>query len=170
MTKATKAVWSAAATAAAVLFFGTSAYAQATANSTLSISASVNARAKLSLGTGSVAFADADPDTTPTLTSPAVSVDVRARTSTTGSVTLTVLASGDLTAAPSGVIPIANLSWSASGAGFAAGTANATTAQSVGTWTGSGNRAGSQTFSLVNSWAYNTGNYGVSLSYTLTAP
>jgi hypothetical protein len=170
MTKATKVVWSAAATAAAVLVFSSSAYAQATANSTLTVSATVSARAKLSLGTGSITFADADPDTTPTLTASAVSVDVKARTSSTGSVTLTVLASGDLTAAPSGTIPIGNLSWTVSGAGFAAGTANKTTAQSVGTWTGSGNHPGSQTYSLVNSWAYNTGNYGVSLNYTLTAP
>lgn len=166
----TKAVWSAAATAAAVLLFNSTAYAQATANSTLSVSATVSARAKLSLGTGSISFADADPDTTPSLTSSAVSVDVKARTSSTGSVTLTVLASGDLTAAPSGVIAINNLSWTTSGAGFVAGTANKMTAQSVGSWTGSGNHAGSQTFSLVNSWAYNTGNYGVSLAYTLTAP
>lgn len=169
MTKATKAVWSAATTAAAVLMFSSSVYAQSTANSTLTVSASVAARAKLSLGTGSIAFADADPDTSPTLTSAAVSVDVKARTSTAGSVTLTVLASGNLTGT-GGTIPIANLSWSASGGGFVAGTANATTAQSVGTWAGSGNRAGSQTFSLINSWAYNTGNYGVSLAYTLTAP
>jgi hypothetical protein len=169
MTKVTKAVWSGVATAAAVLLFSSAVSAQTTVNSALSVSVNVNARAKLSLGTGSVAFADADPDTTPTLTSSAVSVDVKARTSGSANVTLTVLASGDLTGT-GGAIPISNLSWSATGAGFAAGTANSATAQSVGTWTGSGNRTGSQTFSLVNSWAYNTGSYSGSLSYTLTVP
>ena len=165
----TKAVWSTITTTAAVLLFSTTAYAQASAPAALNVSVNVNAKAKLTLGTASIAFADADPDVTPTLTSAGVSFDVKARTSSTGNVTLTVLASGDLASATS-AIAINNLTWSSTGAGFVAGTANKTTAQSVGSWTGSGNPTGSQVFSLPNSWTYNTGTYAVTLNYTLTAP
>jgi hypothetical protein len=66
-------------------------------------------------------------------------------------------------------IPIGNLSWTVTGSGFAAGTA-ATTDVSVGSWTGPGTRNGTQTYELVNSWAYATGSYTVTLTYTLTAP
>ena len=45
-----------------------------------------------------------------------------------------------------------------------------TTAVSLGSWTGSGNQSGTQTYTLDNSWSYNTGNYGTTVTYTLTAP
>jgi hypothetical protein len=45
-----------------------------------------------------------------------------------------------------------------------------TTAQAVGNWTGSGNRTGTQTYSLPNSWDYVTGTYTTTLNYTLTVP
>jgi hypothetical protein len=44
------------------------------------------------------------------------------------------------------------------------------TAQTVGTWTGSGNPAGSHTYVLANSWAYATGVYTTTLNYTLSVP
>jgi len=40
----------------------------------------------------------------------------------------------------------------------------------VASWTGSGNRSGTQTFAMVNSWAYTPGSYSASATYTLTAP
>jgi hypothetical protein len=56
------------------------------------------------------------------------------------------------------------------GTGFVAGTSSATVAQSVGAWTGSGARSGSQTYSLPNSWAYAPGTYTTTLNYTLSVP
>lgn len=164
-----KAVWSGVATALMVVGISTAAYAQATANGSISVTANVAAKAKLTLGAASITFADADPDVTNPMTSGAVSIDVRSRTSAAGTVTLTVLASGDLA---SGVdnIPIGNLTWTATGAGFQAGTGDKTTAQTVGSWTGSGSPSGTQTLALVNSWTYATGSYTVTLNYTLTAP
>jgi len=165
-----KAVWSGAATAAAVVFLSApAAFAQATAPGSLGVTANVAAKAKLTLGVGSFTFADADPDATATMTSSAVSVAVNARTSPTGAVTLTVLASGDLDSG-SATIAINNLTWTSTGAGFQPGTSNKTTAQTVGGWTGSGSRTGGQTFSLPNSWTYATGTYTVTLNYTLTSP
>jgi hypothetical protein len=164
-----KAVWSGAVAVVLALVGTTPAFAQQTASASINITANVNAKAKLNLGVGSITFADADPDVTPTMTSSAVSIDVKARTGNAASVTLTVLASGDLTSG-SDTIGIANLTWAAAGAGFQAGTSNKTTAQTVGGWTGSGSPSGTQTFSLPNSWAYNTGTYTVTLNYTLTAP
>ena len=162
-----KAVWSGLAAVAAVLVMSTSAFAQASANASVAVTANVNAKAKLTLGTASITFADADPDTTPTMTATAFSIDVKARAS--GAVTLTVLASGDLTAT-GGTIPISSLTWTATGSGFQNGTSDKTTAQTVGSWAASGSPSGTQTFSLPNSWTYATGTYTVTLNYTLTAP
>jgi hypothetical protein len=166
-----KAVWSGAVAIAVLLLGSASAFAQPqTATAAVAVTANVNAKAKLSLGLASVTFADADPDVTPLYTSAAISVDVKARTSAAGNVTLTVLASGDLTSG-SNAIAIGTLSWAASGTGFTlSGNNNKTTAQTLGSWTGSGNPSGSHTLSLPNLWSYNTGVYTVTLNYTLTAP
>ena len=165
-----KAVWSGAVATAVLLLGSSSAFAQQTATAAVAVTASVNAKAKLSLGLASVTFADADPDVTPLYTSAAIDIDVKARTSAAGNVTLTVLASGDLTSG-SDAIPIRTLTWAASGTGFtASGNNNKTTAQTLGSWTGSGNPNGSHTLSLPNLWSYNTGTYTVTLNYTLTAP
>jgi hypothetical protein len=164
-----KAVWSGIVTAAAVLCFSAPAFAQATHTGAITVTANVNAKAKLTLGAASIMFADADPDVSPTVSAGSIPIDVKARSSANGAVTLTVLASDDLKAGTN-VIAISNLTWATSGTGFQAGTANKTTAQTVGAWTGSGSPSGTQTYSLVNSWTYATGTYSVTLNYTLSAP
>jgi hypothetical protein len=165
-----KAVWSGVVAAAVLALGSSSAYAQQTATAQVAVTANVNAKAKLTLGANSVNFADADPDVTPTYTSSAISIDVRARTTANGAVTLTVLAGTDLVSG-SDVIAVNTLTWAASGTGFtASGNNNKTTAQTLGSWTGSGNPSGSHTLSLPNLWSYNTGVYTATLNYTLTAP
>lgn len=161
------ALWS-GIVAAAILCWSAPAFAQATQTGSVNVSANVNAKAKLTLGAATVTFADADPDTTPSMTAAALSVDVKARTSDAGNVVLTVSAGGDLDSG-SATIAISNLTWTAAGAGFQAGTAN-TTDQTVGSWTGGGTYTGSQTYALANSWDYATGTYAVTLTYTLSAP
>ena len=162
-----KAVWSAIATAAGVLLFTTSASAQTTAQ--VNVSVTVAARALLTLDTNAINFADADPDSVPVLTAPAINIAVRTRTPAGGAVSLTVQATGDLSAGLGATIPINQLTWTATGTGYVGGT-SATTAQGVGAWTGSGNRAGTQTYSLPNSWDYVTGTYTTTLNYTLAVP
>jgi|APFre7841882654_1041346.scaffolds.fasta_scaffold10918_4 hypothetical protein len=143
----------------------------ATATQGLTINATVANTAKLSLGAATIAFPDADPDTTPTIPSVPASVNVTAsaKTTTSGAVTLTVKTGGDLTSG-SDTIAIGNVKWTASGAGFVAGTMDKTTGQSAGSWSGSGSRSGTFTYNLTNSWNYPTGSYAATATYTLTSP
>jgi hypothetical protein len=80
-----------------------------------------------------------------------------------------VAATGDLSAGGGATIPIGQLTWQATGTGFVAG-ASSLAAQTVGAWTGSGNRTGTQTYELPNSWDYATGTYTTTLNYTLSVP
>lgn len=164
-----KAVWSGILAGAALVCFSVPAFAQATATGSINVTVNVSARARLTLGAAAITFADADPDTVPTMTSSAVTIDVRARTGAGNASTLTVLASGPLTSGTD-TIAITNLTWTVTGTGFAAGTANSTTAQTVGSWAGPGSPSGTQTFSLPNSWTYAIGSYAATLNYTLTVP
>jgi len=138
---------------------------------TLAVSASVTARAKLTLSASSMTFADADPDTTPSVPASggALTITAKARTTLGSAVSLVVRASTDL---QSGLdtIAVGNLTWTATGTGFVAGTMNRTTSQTVGSWVSSGLFTGTQTYALANSWNYSTGTYTTTLTYTLTAP
>jgi hypothetical protein len=137
----------------------------------LTVNATVSARATLSIGQSSIHFLDADPDGTPSIaaTENTVSVTAKVRTGSGSTATLTHLAAGDLVSG-SDTILIGNVTWTASGAGYQAGTMNKATAQTAGSWTGSGNRSGSFSYFLANSWSYATGTYTASSTYTLTAP
>ncbi len=148
---------------------GTMAFA-ATDTKSVTVNATVSATAKLTLGAAVVNFPDADPDTTPVITVTAITVRAQGKTAAGNNITLTVLATDDLKTAGGDTIAISNITWAATGSGFVAGTMNKTTAQSLGSWAGSGDRNGTQTYSLANSWGYATGSYTTSVTYTLTAP
>ncbi len=161
-----------AAVASALLMLGLAGPAHAvTATQNLTVNATVSATASLTLGSGSINFAAANPTTTPSIAANenAVSVTANAQTSSSGAVTLTCLAGSDLTAG-SNTIAISNVTWTATGSGFAAGTMDKTTAQSAGSWTGSGAHSGTFSYSLANSWSYASGSYTATITYTLTAP
>ena len=162
-------IWSGITAAIAVLTMSTPTFAQANVG-TINVSVVVAARAKLTLDTATISFTDADPDVTPTLTSLAVGIDVKTRTSSDGPVTLTVQATGDLTSAGGDTIGINQLTWTTTGSNFVDGTSSSAAAQTIGSWTGPGNRNGTQTYALPNSWSYATGTYTTTLNYTLTAP
>ena len=166
-----KAVWSGLLTVAAVFMMSTPALAQgANDSAAIVVSVSVNARAKLTLGTAAINWTDQDPDSVATLSSGPFNVDVKARTSQGSTVALTVKANGNLTESGGGSIPISSLTWTGTGSVAATGTSDATTAQTVISFTNSGNRNGTQTYSMPNSWAYATGSYTATLNYTLVAP
>jgi hypothetical protein len=133
--------------------------------------ATITALAKLTLSSSTLAFASADPDTVPSVPASGgpLLITAKARTNPGGSVQLLVQAGSDLRSGMD-VIPISQLSWTASGAGFVAGTMSATTGRTVASWVSSGSWTGSQSYALVNSWGYTTGNYSTTLTYTLTAP
>ena len=155
--------------AAIVLLTSATASAQLTANASVTATANVAGKAILSV-TGTVLFDDEDPDTTPILSADPLNVQVKARTGKDEVVTLTVSADGDLEEAGGATIGISNLTWLVSGTGFVTGTAADSTEVNVGSWTGSGTHNGTQTYRLANSWAYATGSYSVTLTYTLTVP
>jgi hypothetical protein len=169
-----KAVWSGIITAVGMLALSTSVYAQAqTASGTVNVNANVNAKAKLTINGGaaaSITFADADPDVLATVPAAPLSIAVKARTSGTGAVTLTVRASQDLTSATSDTIAISALKWTSTGANFVNGTSSSSAEVNLLSVTGSGNYTGVQNYTLDNSWAYATGVYTTTLTYTLTAP
>jgi hypothetical protein len=161
-----------ALTAAALLLSGADLFAQNTA--TVNVSAVVAASAKLTINNAAaanVSFPDADPDLTPVISQaePALDIAAKAKTSGAGVVTLTVVADGPLTAAGGATIPANAINWTVTGGGFSAGTMS-TTAVTLGTWAGPGNRSGTQTYRLANSWSYVTGNYAMTVTYTLTIP
>jgi len=154
---------------AVLAFAGTVTFA-ATDTKTVSVSATVSATAKLAISAATLTFPDADPDTTPSIsaTEGALTITAKGKTSAAGNITLVVKSDGPLTSGTD-TIAISNLTWTAGGAGYVAGTMN-TSDQSVGSWTGSGTYAGTQTYALANSWTYVTGSYTATLTYTLTAP
>ena len=143
----------------------------ATATQNLTINATVSSVATLTLSTNTNNFPNADPDVTGSIpaTENAVTVTVKGRTGAGSTVTLTHRAGGDLTSG-SDTIAIGNVTWTATGAGFAAGTMSSGADVPAGSWTGPGNHPGTFSYFLANSWAYAMGNYTVSSTYTLTVP
>ena len=143
----------------------------ASVQETLTVNAAVSARAKLTLGVAAINFADADPDAVPSIgaTENPVSVEVKIRTGASSTATLEHLAAGPLTSGTD-TIAISNVTWTAGGNGFVGGTMDSATPQSAGSWTGSGDRSSTFSFSFANSWNYAAGNYTATSTYTLTAP
>lgn len=162
-----KTLWKAGLAAAVVLVTSSSAYAQlATAN--INATAVVAARGRITL-TGAIDFPDTDPFLFPTINALPLTVQALARVAPGAGVSLSVQSGGDFVSGGD-AIAINNLSWATAGAGFnPTGTMN-TTAQPVGNWTGPGAHNATQTYTLVNDWAYAPGNYSVTLTYTLTTP
>jgi hypothetical protein len=153
------------------LFLMTGSIFAASTTATLNIGATVSSTAKLTLGAASISFANADPDITASIPSvPAsVSVDAKAKTTGSGSVTLTVATGGDLISGTDHIL-ISNVTWTAAADPGLVGGTMSTTPQSAGSWTGSGSRSGTFSYALANSWAYATGNYTSTATYTLACP
>ncbi|MBZ5537418.1 MAG: hypothetical protein LAO31_15795 [Acidobacteriia bacterium] len=163
-----KALLICTAVVALVLLMGTSTFA---ATQTLTINATVAARAELTLAPTTINFADASPATSPNITANTpVTVTANVRTAKASTATLMALAGTDLTSGTD-TIPITAVTWTASALPFIAGTMSHTSAQSGATFSaGSGSYSGTYTFTLANSWSYNTGSYVATVTYTLTAP
>lgn len=69
-----------------------------------------------------------------------------------------------------GTIPFDQISWTSGGVPFSSGAFNNDAAQVLDTFTGSGNRIGSYTFSYANLNYYDTGTYTGRVTYTLATP
>jgi hypothetical protein len=154
--------------AAAVLLSVTPVVAQ---TRTATVNVSINSVARLTLASTSVTFPDSSPDIVPFvpgLPNP-LSITVKARLTPNASLRLSVLANDDLRSGTR-TIPASNITWTAAGAGFVAGTLSRTTSQSVGSWVGSGARIGSQSLLFRNLWTHPIGTYSLTMTYTLSSP
>jgi hypothetical protein len=139
--------------------------------STATLSADVGGLAKLNLSSMSVSFPDADPDAVPQIPTSGgpIVITAKSRALPGMQVVLTLQAADDLRSGVN-VISAANITWSATGAGFTAGTLSTAAPVTLATWTGSGVRSGSQQLYFRNLWTHPTGTYTLSLLYTLSAP
>ena len=139
--------------------------------STATLSANIGTVARLTLSTASVSFPDADPDVTPQIPASGgpVLVTAKARATPGAQVLLTIQASRNLRSGLD-TVNASNVTWTATGAGFVAGTLSRPTAVPAGSWTGSGIRSGAITFYFRNRWSYATGIYSTTMTFTLTAP
>lgn len=141
-----------------------------TASTVVTVNAPLASSAVLTLNRTSISFPDSDPNTVPSIpANVTVAATVTATTNVGMLITLNVLAQGDLVSGGN-TIPINNITWTATGTGFIAGTMSKTTSQLAGQWTTSVNRTGTFSYRLANSWSYATGSYTQSVTYTLTAP
>jgi hypothetical protein len=155
---------------AAVLLAASGAPALAqTQNATMT--ASVSTMARLTVSSTTLTFPDANPDLSPQVapTQGSLSITAKARATSGSQIVLTVQASDDLRSGLD-VIPASALAWTTSGSGFTAGTLSKLSSVTVGQWTGSGSRTGTQNYLFRNLWTYATGTYSCMLLYTLTGP
>jgi hypothetical protein len=130
----------------------------------------VTSQAKLTVSSATLTFPDADPDTVariPASEGP-LTVTVASRSTSGSAIVLTVQASDDLRSGLA-TIAVSALTWTASGIGFLGGTMSKT-AQTVGSWTTTGNSTGVLTFGFANGWTYSVGSYCTTITYTLTVP
>jgi disulfide bond formation protein DsbB len=117
----------------------------------------------------SITFNDADPDVTnPLAANSTVTLSIRVRNNRRNNWRLTHFAAGDLS--PS--IPISNISWTVSPQPpFVNGSMSKSVAQIAAQGTGNQSQInGTFTFRIANLWSYNTGNFSVVTTFTLSAP
>jgi hypothetical protein len=153
-----------------LIVVATGAAAQGSRSRDVTATFVVSSQASLKVSSVSLTFPNADPDTVaqiPASEGP-LTVTVASRSTPGSVINLSVQASDDLR---SGLTTIAAsaLTWTASGAGFLGGTMSKA-AQTVGSWTTTGNTTGLLTFRFRNAWTYSVGSYGTTITYTLTVP
>jgi hypothetical protein len=143
----------------------------ASQTATVYVGADDTSTVQLSIGAASINFPSANPGSTPMVASTQnpVSVTASAQIDDQSTAVLTVQAGGDLISG-SDTISINKVSWTATGAGFTAGTMDKNNPVTAGSWQGPGEYSGTFSLFLANSWSYATGNYSQTVTYTLSAP
>jgi hypothetical protein len=125
--------------------------------------------ARLTL-TGTVNFPDADPDAVPSIGPQPVTVGVRVLGTPGSPWTLSVIADSDLVSGGS-VIPISNVSWTASPSPmFSGGVLSTLTPVLCGSGVSHTIVNATFSFRFVNSWTWTPGVYSSTATFTLAAP
>jgi hypothetical protein len=137
----------------------------------VTLSVNLGSYARLSMAPTAMTFPDANPDLVPFVAAvpPTINVTARTRTTRGAQVILTAQPTGDLRAGLL-TIPASMLRWTGTGAGFVPGTLATGSNVTVGSWTGSGVRAGTQSYQFENRWSHPPGTYSVTIVYTLSSP
>src|SRR5262245_56014629 len=154
----------------ALLLWPADAQAQGQPSGTVAISAVIGSHVKVTFDRTSVDLdSQATIDPLPPVVATPLTVTAKARVAGNDRIVLTVQADGPFVSGTD-TIPVNMLSWTATGNGFRAGTANKNAARMLGSWRGSGEFTGSQIYTFQDSWTYPVGVYGVTMTYTLSAP
>lgn len=118
---------------------------------------------------GSLSFnMAANPNIQPTIPASPASFSVQVVASSTTTWTLEVSAAEAYLDPITRLIPVGNITWSATGTGFVGGTLSVDP-QTVASGAGSGTFTGSLSFVMLNEWTYPTGTYSDTITYTATA-
>ena len=153
-----------------ILLCQAAAQAQGPLSRTVTVSAVIGSHVKVTFDRSSVVLdSQATTDTLPPVQAAPLTVTAKARVSGNDRIVLTVQADGDFVSGTD-TIPDDTLSWTTTGTGFRSGTANKNAAKMLGSWRGSGVFTGSQTYTFQDSWTYSAGVYGLTMTYTLSAP
>ena len=161
-----------AATALFGLMGAADSVAQTPATAVVNVSASFAQRVKVAFDRTSVTFNTQayDVNTVVPVQAAPLTVSAKARVPPNQRIVMTVQADGPFVSGTS-TIPANKLSWTMTGAGFqAGGTANANAARMLGSWRGSGDYTGTQTYEFLDSWDYSVGTYTLTMTYTVTLP
>src|SRR5262245_7776094 len=146
------------------------AQAQNQLSRTVAVSAVIGSHVRVTFDRSSVVLDSlANTDPLPPVQAVPLTVTAKARLSGNARVVLTVQADGPFVSGTN-TIPANMLSWTVTGAGFRAGSANPNAARMLGSWRGSGVWTGSQTYAFEDSWSYPGGAYSLTMTYTLSAP
>jgi hypothetical protein len=108
------------------------------------------------------------PDSSPSVAATPSSFTAQVVTTNTTTWTLQVSASDAYLDPTTRLIPIGNISWTASGTGFINGSLSVNP-QTVASGSGSGTFSGTLSFDMLNRWTYPTGMYSDTITYTATA-
>lgn len=118
---------------------------------------------------GSLSFdLSSDPTSQSSVTSSPASFGIEVITENTDTWTLQVNADEAYLDPATRLIPVGNISWSATGTGFVGGVLSVTP-QTVATGAGSNTFTGTVSFSMLNEWTYPTGSYSDTITYTAIA-
>lgn len=161
-----------AVTAFSAFVSAPAADAQTQLNAELQVAASFGDRVKMVFDRTAVVFDTEayDPSTIVPVKAAPLSVTAKARVPPNARVLLTVQADGPFTSGTNS-IPANKLSYTITGPGFGpGGNANQHAARTIGSWRGSGEWQGTQTYEFLDSWDYVVGSYSLTMTYTVVMP
>jgi len=138
----------------------------------LNVDAQINSRFKLEISSNTVTFTRTmDPRTAPVIVQnePPLQIRVKATRGLWQSVNLKIQANGSLSDGLGHTIPIGNVTWQATGAGFTTNGQLTSAAQQLGRWTPSGVYQGTLSFSFQDNENFSPGIYTLVVTLSVSS-